>query len=212
MWRGCLFWRWAVIQTTSCNSFWKNLLTSLAHLLQKSLTPLFNKVRFILSGNKQMYPTSKNDTPSIDKLRPVSLTSSLAKIAEGRVSKFVVDSIRQYGNQEGMSTTHCLIDVHHPLPDRCLPQTGLRSREIWYHQYACTYRFLKSFWCNRTQHHFFQSSAYGCVAIYCAVGGWLHFWEAAEGQIQELIFWMTNFNDKQGTILAPLLSIINWRQ
>ncbi len=49
----CLFWR-RVVQTTSRNSFWKNLLMSLAHLSQKSSTPLFNKVRFLLSGSKQM--------------------------------------------------------------------------------------------------------------------------------------------------------------
>ena len=66
-------------------------------------------------------PLPKTTPPSVDKLRPVSLTSNLAKIAEGRVSKLVVDSIqdqvdeRQYGNQKGMSTTHCLIDVYHRL-------------------------------------------------------------------------------------------------
>ena len=80
-------------------------------------------------------PLPKTTPPSIDKLRPVSLTSNLAKIAEGRVSKFVVDSIqsqvdeRQYGNQKGMSNSHCLIDVYHHLISEA-EKTGTISN--WY--------------------------------------------------------------------------------
>jgi hypothetical protein len=66
-------------------------------------------------------PIPKQTPPSIDKLRPVSLTPCLAKVAEGRVCKWIVDAIqphvdhRQFGNQKGLSTTHCLIDVYHHL-------------------------------------------------------------------------------------------------
>ncbi len=79
----------------------------------------------------------------MDKLRPVSLTSSLAKIAEGRVSKFVVDSIqsqideRQYGNQKGVSTTHCLIDVYHQLVSEAEKSDTIGT--------LCSYRLLKGF-------------------------------------------------------------------
>ena len=76
----------------------------------------------IINGKLQMsslYPNRQ--PPSIEKLRPISLTSTLAKIAEGRVAQHVLKSIqphvddRQYGNRKGMSTTHCLIDVYHQL-------------------------------------------------------------------------------------------------
>ena len=59
--------------------------------------------------------------PSIDKLRPILLIPCLAKVAEGRVCKWIMDEIhsgvdaRQFGNQKGVSTTHCLIDVYHHL-------------------------------------------------------------------------------------------------
>ena len=71
--------------------------------------------------NCKCHPCTQTDTPSIEKLRPISLTSTLAKIAEGRVAQHVLKSIqphvddRQYGNRKGMSTTHCLIDVYHQL-------------------------------------------------------------------------------------------------
>ena len=66
-------------------------------------------------------PIPKQTPPSIDKLRPISLTPCLAKVAEGRVCKWIIDEIhngidhRQFGNQKGVSTTHCLIDVYHHL-------------------------------------------------------------------------------------------------
>jgi len=66
-------------------------------------------------------PIPKQSPPTIDKLRPVSLTSCLAKVAERRVCKWITDQIqpnidsRQYGNQKGVSTTHCLIDVYHHM-------------------------------------------------------------------------------------------------
>ena len=54
-------------------------------------------------------------------LCPVSLTCTLAKVAESRVCKWITDHIqpridnRQYGNQKGVSTTHCLIDIYHHI-------------------------------------------------------------------------------------------------
>ena len=66
-------------------------------------------------------PIKKKTPPSIDKLRPISSTPCLAKVAEGRVCKWIMDEIhsgvdaRQFGNQKGVSTTHCLIGVYHHL-------------------------------------------------------------------------------------------------
>ena len=63
-------------------------------------------------------PIPKLTPPSIDKLRLVSLTCTLAKVAESRVCKWITDHIqpridnRQYGNQKGVSTTHCFIDIY----------------------------------------------------------------------------------------------------
>ena len=66
-------------------------------------------------------PIPKKTPPSIDKLRPISLTPCLAKGAKGRVCKWTMNEIhsgvdaRQFSNQNGVSTTHCLIDVYHHL-------------------------------------------------------------------------------------------------
>ena len=60
-------------------------------------------------------------SPHPMEIRPVSLTCTLAKVAESRVCKWVTDQIqpridnRQYGNQKGVSTTHCLIDIYHHI-------------------------------------------------------------------------------------------------
>ena len=66
-------------------------------------------------------PIPKQTLPSIDKLHPVSLTCTLPKVAKSRVCKWITDHIqpridnRQYGNQKGVSTTHCLIDIYHHI-------------------------------------------------------------------------------------------------
>ena len=63
----------------------------------------------------------KQIPPLIDKLRPVSLTCTLAKVAESRVYKWITDQIQPridnklYGNQVIVSTTHCLIDIYHHI-------------------------------------------------------------------------------------------------
>ena len=57
----------------------------------------------------------------MDKLRPVSLTSIFAKIAEGFVSRWVIDDFhhvidhRQFGNVPGVSSKHYLTNLVHYL-------------------------------------------------------------------------------------------------
>ncbi len=66
-------------------------------------------------------PIPKQHPPSIDKLRPVSLTSIFAKIAEGFVTGWVLDDVehkidtRQFGNVKGVSTSHYLVSLVHHL-------------------------------------------------------------------------------------------------
>jgi len=58
-----------------------------------------------------------NPTPSLDKLRPVSLTPTLAKVAETFVAKWMMEDMtpkldpRQYGNRKGCSATHYLVQL-----------------------------------------------------------------------------------------------------
>lgn len=66
-------------------------------------------------------------TPSADKLRPVSLTPTLAKVCESFAAKWMMADMsqqldhRQFGNRKGRSTTHYLIQliqhVHQALQD-----------------------------------------------------------------------------------------------
>ena len=62
--------------------------------------------------NGIVVPITKQSPSSLDKLRPVSLTSISAKIAEGFVSRWVIDDLhhvidhRQFGNVPGVSTNH----------------------------------------------------------------------------------------------------------
>ena len=66
-------------------------------------------------------PIPKQYPPNIDKLRPVSLTSVFAKIAEGFVTGWVLDDVehkidkRQFGNVKGVSTAHYLVSLVHYL-------------------------------------------------------------------------------------------------
>lgn len=63
-------------------------------------------------------------------------TSNVAKLAEGRVSKLGVESSqgqtdgRQYGNQKGFSTAHCLIDAESWNLRNLLPSV-LEYRQIY---------------------------------------------------------------------------------
>ncbi len=78
-------------------------------------------------------PIPKQTPPSIDKLRPVSLTSCIAEVAEGKIAKIITDTIqpnidkRQYGNRRGMSATHCLIDVYHHLASGAEKSTNIST-------------------------------------------------------------------------------------
>ena len=62
-------------------------------------------------------PIPKTSPPSIDKLRPIALTSHFAKLAELFVCKMLLADIsgnidhHQYGNRPGMSTSHYLVDL-----------------------------------------------------------------------------------------------------
>ncbi len=64
-------------------------------------------------------PVPKQSPPSVDKLRPISLTSIFAKIAEGFVSRWILEDIghlidkRQFGNVPGVSTSHYLTSLIH---------------------------------------------------------------------------------------------------
>ena len=56
-------------------------------------------------------------TPSLDKLRPVSLTSTLAKVTETFISKWMIQNMsqsldsQQFGNRKGRSTSHYLVQL-----------------------------------------------------------------------------------------------------
>ncbi|XP_072019731.1 uncharacterized protein [Amphiura filiformis] len=66
-------------------------------------------------------PIPKQHPPSIDKMRPISLTDIFAKVAEGFVAKWIVYDIEpyidinQFGNVSGISTSHYLINLVHTL-------------------------------------------------------------------------------------------------
>ena len=56
-------------------------------------------------------------TPSLDKLRPVSLTSTVAKVTETFISKWMIQNMsqsldsQQFGNRKGRSTSHYLVQL-----------------------------------------------------------------------------------------------------
>ena len=66
-------------------------------------------------------PIPKTRPPNKDKLRPVSLTSIFAKVAEGFVSKWILEDVgtkidvKQFGNVKGVSTSHYLVNLIHFL-------------------------------------------------------------------------------------------------
>ena len=65
-----------------------------------------------------MVAIPKQYPPNIDKLRPVSLTSVFAKIAEGFVTGWVLDDIEHktdMWNVKGVSTAHYLVSLVHYL-------------------------------------------------------------------------------------------------
>ena len=62
-------------------------------------------------------PLPKTKPPSVHELRPISLTSLLAKVAESFVTQWTLSDIlsqidtKQYGCLKGRSTTHCLLEL-----------------------------------------------------------------------------------------------------
>ncbi|CAH1244451.1 MRC2 [Branchiostoma lanceolatum] len=66
-------------------------------------------------------PIPKTKPPSVEELRPISLTSLLAKVCEGFIAKWTLSDIfpnidpKQFGGLPGKSTTHCLVDIIHHL-------------------------------------------------------------------------------------------------
>ena len=66
-------------------------------------------------------PIPKQHPPTLNKLRPISLTSVFAKIAEDFISNWVINDIqlkidiRQFGNVKGVSTSHYLTHLLHFL-------------------------------------------------------------------------------------------------
>ena len=62
-------------------------------------------------------PIPKQYPPSVDKMRPISLTNIFAKVAEGFIAKWVVQDIQdsidinQFGNIHGVSTAHYLLNL-----------------------------------------------------------------------------------------------------
>ena len=70
---------------------------------------------FVPSQWKQanVAPIPKVTPPSLQKLRPISLTPIISKVAESFLCRWEMSSIypkldsRQFGNRKGYSTTHC---------------------------------------------------------------------------------------------------------
>ena len=68
-----------------------------------------------------MIPIPKSSPPSVDKLRPISLTNHFAKVAEGFIARWLLEDIgprldpAQFGNRKHFSTNHYLINMLHLL-------------------------------------------------------------------------------------------------
>ena len=73
----------------------------------------------------QIVPVPKSQPPSIEQLRPIALTSRLAKIAESFMAKWLLEDLskyidpHQYGNRPGISTSHYLIKLLHNIFENC---------------------------------------------------------------------------------------------
>ncbi|KAI8479105.1 hypothetical protein Bbelb_431700 [Branchiostoma belcheri] len=71
--------------------------------------------------NAIVVPIPKTTPPSVEEVRPISLTSLLAKVAESFITTWAVSDIlpgiddQQFGCLKGRSTTHCLLDITNQL-------------------------------------------------------------------------------------------------
>ncbi|KAI8481608.1 hypothetical protein Bbelb_407080 [Branchiostoma belcheri] len=94
--------------------------------LSEPLTDIFNtslREGVVPSAWKEavVAPLPKDLPATVDKLRPISLTSIFAKICEGFVAKWTMSDIwanidlRQFGGIKRSSTTHCLVSLIHFL-------------------------------------------------------------------------------------------------
>ncbi|KAI8493247.1 hypothetical protein Bbelb_292510 [Branchiostoma belcheri] len=70
-------------------------------------------------------PVPKTKPPSLNELRPISLTSLLSKVAEKFICQWAMTDIllhidtQQFGGIKGRSTTHCLLDMAHSSFKAC---------------------------------------------------------------------------------------------
>ena len=66
-------------------------------------------------------PKAHDKPITLDNIRPIALTDHFAKIAEQFVAQSALSSMKkhldpkQFGNQKNVSTSHCLINIIHPL-------------------------------------------------------------------------------------------------
>ena len=102
------------------------LLKEFAYELSVPLTHIFNSSYnegVVPSQWKKaiVIPVPKEYPANIERLRPVSLTDGMAKIAEQFIVNWILDDIRhkidinQYGNVKGVSTSHYLVSLMHFL-------------------------------------------------------------------------------------------------
>ncbi|CAH1248620.1 Hypp8312 [Branchiostoma lanceolatum] len=102
------------------------LLKEFAYELSTPIANIFNASLHegkVLQAWKEalVVPIPKSHPPIIDQLRPVSLTSLIAKVCEGFVASWVLQNIEnsispsQFGCRKGRSTTHCLVSLANQL-------------------------------------------------------------------------------------------------
>ena len=108
------------------DEFPPKLVKEFAHELSVPLTDILNSsfnegVVPVQWKDAIVVPIPKQFPPSLDKLRPVSLTSVFAKLAEGFVSDWILDDVhskidlQQFGTVKGVSTNHYLNNLIHYL-------------------------------------------------------------------------------------------------
>ena len=94
------------------------LATPLTHILNTSFQQVIAPDQW---KRATVIPIPKTTPPTIEKLRPISLTDHFAKVAEGFMVKWFLEDLtpkvdpNQFGNRKHHSTSHCLINVLHLL-------------------------------------------------------------------------------------------------
>ena len=156
----------------------------------------------------QITPIPKSLPPSIDKLRPIALTSYFAKIAESFAAKWLLEDIeknldpKQFGNRPGLSTLHYLVSLLHQLFKHC--ENGKSSAT-----FVCT-DFTKAF--DKLDHNILVKKL-----VDLNVRPWLINWIVSflENRKQCVKYFGTLSDEKfnhagvpQGTKLGPILFLI----